>query len=55
MDHLESARRVLRLEIDELNRLADRIDETFTAAVEALKDCIEQKGKIVILGVGKSV
>ena len=54
MDHLESARRVLRLEIDELKRLADRVDGSFADAVEALKAGVEQKGKIVILGVGKS-
>ena len=54
MDHLESARRVLNLEIDELNRLAGRIDESFAAAVEALRAGIEEKGKIVVMGVGKS-
>lgn len=37
MDSLEKARRVISLEIEELNRLVARIDESFVAAVEMLK------------------
>ena len=34
MDYLEKARRVIRLEIEELNRLIDRIGPGFEEAVE---------------------
>ncbi len=51
----ERARRVIALEADELRRLHDRLDgPTFTRAVELLLACLENKGKIVVIGVGKS-
>lgn len=54
MDYITKAKRVLSLEISELQRLHDRVDESFTAAVELLKGGVSQNGKIVIVGVGKS-
>lgn len=54
MDYLEKARRVISLEMDELDRLLQRIDASFVAAVEALKTTVEQGSKVVIVGVGKS-
>ena len=55
MDYLEQARRVIDLEITELRRLHDRLDG---AAVERvitlLLRCLENRGKIVVVGVGKS-
>ncbi|MDF2377903.1 MAG: KpsF/GutQ family sugar-phosphate isomerase [Verrucomicrobiales bacterium] len=54
MDHLEKARRVISLEIEELQRLHERIDSTFVAAVEMLKSTIESGSRIAIVGVGKS-
>src|SRR3954465_11044097 len=54
MDYLEKARRVLDIEIRELQRLRERLDENFSRAVVLIKDCLEQRGKIVVLGVGKS-
>ena len=54
MDSLERARRVLSIEINELECLSLRLNESFTAAVKLLRDCIERRGKIVVLGVGKS-
>ncbi len=54
MDHLEKARRVISLEIDELNRLVERVDASFTAAVEMLKTAIEGGARITVVGVGKS-
>jgi len=54
MDSLERARRVLSIEISELERLSQRLDGSFTAAVKLLRETIEQRGKIVVLGVGKS-
>lgn len=54
MDYVEKARRVFALEINELKRLHDRIDESFTEAVRLLKTSVENRGKIVVAGVGKS-
>lgn len=54
MEYLEKAKRVLDIEIFELQRLRDRLGESFARAVSLIKDCIEARGKIVVLGVGKS-
>ncbi|MCB1236361.1 MAG: KpsF/GutQ family sugar-phosphate isomerase [Verrucomicrobiae bacterium] len=54
MDNLEKARRVIQLEIEELQRLLERIGAPFDEAVRALLDAIEAGGKIVVVGVGKS-
>ncbi len=54
MDAVNKARQVIRLEVEALDRLADRLDESFEAAVQTLRTAIESKGKIVIVGVGKS-
>src|SRR3954452_18301064 len=54
MDYLEKARRVLDIETFELQRLRERLDENFSRAVTLIKDCVEARGKVVVLGVGKS-
>ena len=54
MDSLERARRVLSIEISEIERLSLRLDESFTTAVNLLRKTIERRGKIIVLGVGKS-
>jgi len=54
MDAIEKARRVIRIETDSLQRLADRLDDSFPAAVELLKATLDQRGKIVVVGIGKS-
>jgi arabinose-5-phosphate isomerase len=54
MDPLEQARRVISLEIEELQRLLERIDDSFSAAVAMLKATVESGAKILIVGVGKS-
>ena len=54
MDYLGKARRVLDVEIFELQRLRDRLDDNFSRAIELIKDCVEARGKVVVLGVGKS-
>ena len=55
MDYLDKARRVIALEADELHRLHDRLDgPRFTRAVDLLLRCLENRGKIVVVGVGKS-
>lgn len=54
MNHLERARRVIELEIAELKRLGERLDGSFLSAVELVRSCVENRGKIVVCGVGKS-
>lgn len=54
MDSLGRARRVLSIEISELQRLSDRLDDRFALAVNLMRDAITQRNKIVVLGVGKS-
>lgn len=54
MNYQEKAQRVIQLEIDELQRLHDRLDDSFGQAVDALRSSLDQKGKIIIAGVGKS-
>ena len=54
MDYLEKARRVLDIEIFEVQRLRERLDENFSRAVTLIKDSLEARGKVVVVGVGKS-
>lgn len=55
MDYLSKARRVIEIEADELRRLAENLDgEAFGSAVRVLQECVDNRGKIVICGVGKS-
>src|SRR3954468_4887486 len=54
MDYLEKARRVLDIEIVELQRLRERLNENFSRAVTLIKESLEARAKIVVLGVGKS-
>jgi arabinose-5-phosphate isomerase len=48
---LESARRVVRLEADALERVAERLDGNFVGAVEAI---FNATGRVLVSGVGKS-
>src|SRR3984893_3833408 len=54
MDYLEKAKRVLDLEIRELERLRQRLGDNFSRAVALIKDAVDARGKGVVLGVGKS-
>jgi arabinose-5-phosphate isomerase len=54
MDYVEKARRVIALELAELERLSIRIDQSFADAIDLLRQCVENRGKIVVCGVGKS-
>src|SRR4029077_17879504 len=54
MDSLEKAARVLDLEIFELQRLRKRLNENFSRAVELIKETADARGKVVVVGVGKS-
>ncbi len=54
MDYLDKARRVIQIEIDELNALLARIGQPFADAVELLRETVADGRKIVVIGVGKS-
>lgn len=54
MQYLAKAKRVLEIEIFELQRLRERLGEEFERAIELIKVTVEGRGKVVVLGVGKS-
>lgn len=54
MDYLEKARRIISLEIEELQQLLDRVGDGFIAAVDTLKASVDGGAKVIIVGVGKS-
>jgi len=54
MDYLEKARRVVALELAEVQRLLTRLDGAFVEAVGVIRACVENRGKVVVVGVGKS-
>lgn len=54
MDYLEKARRVIALELAEVQRLDARLDSSFVVAVETIQQSVENRGKVVVVGVGKS-
>lgn len=54
MNYLERARRVLKIESEEIDHVAKRLDTNFEKAITLLLETIEQRGKIIVLGVGKS-
>jgi arabinose-5-phosphate isomerase len=54
MDYLEKARLVIGIEIDGLTRMAGRLNGNFIQAVDMLRDTLGRKGKVVVVGVGKS-
>jgi arabinose-5-phosphate isomerase len=54
MNHLSKARRVIQLEIDELENLLQRIGEEFSDAIEMLRSAVADGRKIIVVGIGKS-
>ncbi|MFZ4776020.1 MAG: KpsF/GutQ family sugar-phosphate isomerase [Terrimicrobiaceae bacterium] len=54
MDYLERARRVFDIELQEAAAVCARLAGDFERAVEIIKNAVETKGKVVVLGVGKS-
>jgi arabinose-5-phosphate isomerase len=54
MDYLEKGKRVLEIEISELSRLRQTLSDDFSRAVQVIKDAVDNRGKVVVLGVGKS-
>lgn len=54
MNYLEAARKVIEIEKEALQRVAEQLSESFEQAVKLLHSSLNEGGKIVIIGVGKS-
>ncbi len=54
MNHLAQARKVFAIELAALKAVRARLDGAFSDAVELLVSTLRQRGKVVILGIGKS-
>jgi arabinose-5-phosphate isomerase len=54
MDYLARARVVIETEIEALRRMSGLLDGNFIRAVDILHDTLDKRGKIVVVGVGKS-
>lgn len=54
MDYLARARSVIETEIEGLRRMGMRLDNAMVVAVKILQGVLESRGKIVVVGVGKS-
>ncbi len=54
MNFLEKAKRVIGIEAREIERLRERINASFSHAVEVVLGAVKNKGKVVVVGVGKS-
>jgi arabinose-5-phosphate isomerase len=54
MDYLAQARSVIEIEIDGLRRMGALLDDRLVNAVKILQQTLENRGKIVVIGVGKS-
>lgn len=54
MDHQARARQVFDTEIAALRAVRDQIDPSFSLAVETIIQCLTNRGKLVIVGIGKS-
>ncbi len=54
VNYVDRGRRIFNMEIEELQRVSASLNGFFADAVELLKECLENKGKIVVVGIGKS-
>lgn len=54
MNYLERAKRVISIEIEEIHRIGERLGKNFLGAVNLIRDALRKKGKIIVVGVGKS-
>ena len=52
--HVQHARNVFRIELDALEHVVGHLDDTFHQTVESLVQTMESRGKVVVVGVGKS-
>lgn len=54
VNYVDRGRKIFEMEIDELKGVSASLDDSFAQAITALKTCLENKGKIVVVGIGKS-
>ena len=54
MSHLAKAREVFDIELTALKAVRAQLDKSFDAAVETIIAALKQRGKIIIVGIGKS-
>src|SRR6516162_92495 len=54
MTHLAQARKVFDIELAALNAVRAQLDGAFDAAVELVVETLRQRGKVVVVGIGKS-
>lgn len=54
MSHLAQARAVFDTELAALKAVRARLDESFSRAVEVIVETLRQRGKIIVVGIGKS-
>ena len=54
MSHLAQARKVFDIELAALKAVRAQLDASFDRAVEVIVETVKQRGKIVVVGIGKS-
>src|SRR5437870_1624329 len=54
MSHFAKARKVFDIELEAIKNVRAHLDETFDHAVELIVEALRQRGKIVVVGIGKS-
>jgi len=52
--HLAKAREVFDIELAALKAVRAQLDDVFNAVVEAVVDTLQRRGKVIIVGIGKS-
>jgi len=51
---LQTAKKVVEIEIQAIQNLLENLDEEFEKAIKAINKTLTNKGKIIVLGIGKS-
>src|SRR5205809_1551249 len=54
MSHSAKARKVFDIELEGIKAVRAQLDETFDRAVELIVQALRQRGKIIVVGIGKS-
>ena len=54
MDHLTRAKTVFDIEIEALKKVRSHLGEDFAKATDAIVQTLNDKGKIIVAGIGKS-
>src|SRR2546427_1299861 len=54
MSHLSQARRVFDIELAALRAVRAQLEDAFAQAVELIVETLRQRGKIIVVGIGKS-